>query len=128
MKKIFLTIKQKISQANWYLLKEYYEDESMVKYYKKMITNVAKLMNATNSNLDLDVDDMFNLEKRLANFTLNQEMRRRSSFKQMSLKELSQHIPFVREQNNRFLLINIYFLFNFSSIGPITFQINCLQI
>jgi hypothetical protein len=72
----------------------------MIKYYKKMITNVAKLMNSSNVNLDSDVDDLFNLEKSLANFTLNQEMRRRSTFKQMSLKELSQHIPFVRGHRN----------------------------
>ena len=37
-----------------------------VSYYKKMIIQVAKLMNTTNPNLEQDVDDLFNLEKSLA--------------------------------------------------------------
>ena len=52
-------------------------------------------MNSTNVNLEKDVDDLFNLEKQLAKNTLTQEQRRRSTFKQITLKELNQQIPYV---------------------------------
>ena len=56
-----------ISQANWFLYKDYYDDLNVtVPIYKKMIIKIAKLMNSTNENLKQDVDDLFNLEKQLA--------------------------------------------------------------
>ncbi len=94
-----------IGQANWFLYKDYYDDfNNTVPIYKKMIIKIAKLMNSTNVDLEKDVDDLFNLEKQLAKNTLTQEQRRRSTFKQITLKELNQQIPYVNTE--------FYFIFS----------------
>jgi hypothetical protein len=52
-------------------------------------------MKSTSRNLEQEVDGMIALEKSLAKFLLKTEERRRSTFRQMSLKELIDDIPSV---------------------------------
>ena len=55
-----------VSQASWFFIKDYYEDDDTMNSYKQYIKRIATLMNSTSDNLDAEIERMVNLEKTLA--------------------------------------------------------------
>ena len=91
-----LSFFKQISQASWFYLKDYYDDERIMRSYRNFIIETLKLMKSTSRNLEQEVDGMIALEKSLAKHLLKTEERRRSTFRQMTLKELIDDIPSVK--------------------------------
>lgn len=56
----------KISQASWFLIKDYYDDEDIMRNYKNFAIKLLKTMNSSSQNLEEEVDRMLNVEKMLA--------------------------------------------------------------
>ena len=61
----FLLIK-KFGQPSWFFPQSFYQKNESLENYKRFIVNSLKLLNSTNTNLDEDVNQMVDLEKRLA--------------------------------------------------------------
>ena len=56
----------KISQASWFLIKDYYDDEDIMRNYKNFAIKFLKTMNSSSQNLEEEVERMLNIEKMLA--------------------------------------------------------------
>jgi predicted metalloendopeptidase len=56
----------KISQASWFLIKDYYDDAEIMRNYKNFAVKFLTIMNSTSLNLEEEVDRMINIEKMLA--------------------------------------------------------------
>ena len=55
-----------MSQASWFLIKDYYDDLDIMRGYKNFIVRFLRIMNSNSSNLEDEVNRMVNIEKMLA--------------------------------------------------------------
>ncbi len=56
----------KISQASWFLIKDYYDDPEIMRNYKRLAVKFLTTMNSSSASLVEEVDRMINIEKMLA--------------------------------------------------------------
>lgn len=83
----------RMSQASWFLIKDYYDDLDIMRGYKNFIVRFLRIMNSNSSNLEDEVNRMVNIEKMLAKNLLSTEERRKSTFKATTLRSLNQSNP-----------------------------------
>lgn len=83
----------RVEQAGWFFNKKYYTQEKIVTAYKSLIKEVVRSLNPLISNLDKEVENMFELEKELGLRRLDVAERRSQPYKTFLLKEMNQIFP-----------------------------------
>lgn len=89
-----------ISQPNWFFNKDYYteanaNEKAIIAAYKKYMFNFVKLMGSafSDSKIQTDVEEVYELEKSLAELTLSAAERRNTTFKNMTIQQLINELP-----------------------------------
>ena len=74
---------------------DFYQNTSSRQYtaYKKLIYEYTRLLNAPNLTIDKDIEDLLEVESRLANISRPYEKSGGASYQRMSIKKLSKLVP-----------------------------------
>jgi predicted metalloendopeptidase len=83
-----------VKQPSWfYSIKYYTENERFVEAYKLLIRTVVLFFNPTNTNVDAEIDEMYNMEKKFALMLLTPTEKRKEIYENLKIKELQAEYP-----------------------------------
>ncbi|RNA08867.1 neprilysin isoform X2 [Brachionus plicatilis] len=83
----------RLSQPEWFFNKENLLDDKLMQAYKDLMITVVKNLNKENLNLTAGVDKMLEIEQKFAMLQLDDDFRRNSTYKNMTIGQLEKAIP-----------------------------------
>ncbi|CAF0711928.1 unnamed protein product [Brachionus calyciflorus] len=83
----------KVKQPNWLFNKQYYNDSGFVKTYKEYAKKYVTFLNSSAANVNEQIDRMFEIEKLIAMNLINEDEKRNSTYKNMTIAGLIEEMP-----------------------------------
>ena len=82
-----------LKQPNWLVSKEIYKDDKIVNAYKAYMYKIVSYMNSNSSDIQQEVENVFELEKKLTMVQVNENLKRNSTYTNLTLQLLEQKLP-----------------------------------
>ncbi len=82
----------KLKQPNWLVSKEIYKDDKIVNAYKTYMFKIVSYMNSNSSDIQQEVDKVFELEKKITMVQVNENLKRNSTFTNLTLQLVEQKL------------------------------------
>ena len=83
----------KLKQPNWLVSKEIYKDDKIVNAYKAYMYKIVSCMNSNSSDIQQEVENVFELEKKLTMVQVNENLKRNPTYTNLTLQLLEQKLP-----------------------------------
>lgn len=82
-----------VRQPNWLVHKEIYDTQEIVTAYKSYLFKLLNFLNSTSPNLNEEIDNIFELERKFGMIQTDQSLKRNSTYTNMTIEELASKLP-----------------------------------
>ncbi|CAF0711920.1 unnamed protein product [Brachionus calyciflorus] len=83
----------RVSQPDWFFNKENLFNDKLMFAYRNLMHSIIQFLNSDNKDLTVDIDQIFELERKFSLLQLDDEHRRNSTYHNMTIKELATRVP-----------------------------------